>query len=909
MKNRRQKFALLLASLVSVTLLWGCGSSGSGGSNVSTAGPAAAQSVGSSSCQVCHSAVVAEGWVASPHQVAGDTSAGCEGCHGGGQFHRGLGPIPVAAPNVTDCATCHEATSPGFLARHMGDDAATGYGAEGEPTVEGYVFTACTDCHGAKDDNANTLQWAHNPASTEINRQWARSAHAGKIAADSPDTESVWGHYDWDAANRASCARCHTATGARNFMSAPGSYVAANNDFSHMEAGQNELLSCNACHSNVATGELRTPGAIVETYPAATKDSPAVTVAYPDAGDSNVCMSCHLGRQVGGNVANDIDADGVRGFINSHYLAAGSTVFGEGGYEFAGQDYTGWTDAKFGRHGEVSKFDARGPCVTCHMSGDEQHSFEVVEKDAEGRITAVATTACDSCHGNMNAAWLEERKETFHEALEGLEAVLEAKGIYYYGAHPYFYTAPYVAGGTNTAFTDWAGVYGLAAWKDVMGAAFNFNLLHHEPGAYAHNRNYAMKLVVDSIDFLADGVIDGNGGEQLAAATKTLGYTIEEKHHGGAALVQANYTVDTTAKNVSCGDCHASGSKTSNGLIIDQFAESAHGDVLGEAWMHYDWRASNRASCQRCHTASGFVAKLGTESDTTNVFAAADVALPGEALRCSACHTDIATGALQAAGAYTATYSNGATLAYPDVAGSNLCVRCHGGREGGDSIKGSAGDFANLSFINSHYLGAAQTLFAGAGYEYDGVSYANVAYFKHDLIGSEAVANTGANGPCIGCHMGSTANHTWEVVAKDAEGVITAINSDACIACHNGTHELTAEELETEVHHFHAALGALQAALEAKGIFFKASHPYFYQADLATAFKNWDGVYTGKGKDVMGAAFNYNLLHHEPGAYAHNRIYTKRLIFDAIDFLDNGALDGTISVTGDAALYLGTARP
>ena len=28
-------------------------------------------------------------------------------------------------------------------------------------------------------------------------------------------------------------------------------------------------------------------------------------------------------------------------------------------------------------------------------------------------------------------------------------------------------------------------------------------------------------------------------------------------------------------------------------------------------------------------------------------------------------------------------------------------------------------------------------------------------------------------------------------------------------------------------------------------------------------------------------------LHHEPGAYAHNRFYAKRLLFDSIDWIDN----------------------
>ena len=57
----------------------------------------------------------------------------------------------------------------------------------------------------------------------------------------------------------------------------------------------------------------------------------------------------------------------------------------------------------------------------------------------------------------------------------------------------------------------------------------------------------------------------------------------------------------------------------------------------------------------------------------------------------------------------------------------------------------------------------------------------------------------------------------------------------------------------------------------------------------------------GTGKDRMGAAFNYNLLEHDPGAFAHNSHYAKLLIFDSLDYLDNGVLDGTINLTGYTA--------
>lgn len=924
---RTRFFATVLTAFCLATL-WGCGSNMDSGGDQTGPGTTVsdAQSVKESSCTVCHTTIVAEGWDASPHNT---TSAGCQGCHGGGQYHYGNGPIPYPAPTLADqCTQCH--TAAGVVTRHSGDLTETSYqDTPTTPTVEGYVMTkaspdGCQDCHG-KIPHGSLVE-------IEINRGWANSGHAGKIASASPDTGTVWGHYDWDASSRSSCQRCHTATGAKNLLDAKAAgttYNAANNDFSHLEgwtattsSKQNELLYCWGCHKDVNTGELRNPGAITEIYAAATTGAPETKVTYPDADKSNVCMGCHLGREIGENIKNDTDTDGVRSFVNSHYLAAGGMVFAKSGYEYAGQTYS----KTFSGHAAVGSSDGNGPCVTCHMTSAESHKFEVVTKDANGAITAVATTACGTCHGNMNALWLEERKETFHTALDALKQALEAKGIYFYPAHPYFYKAAYVVGGTNTAFTDWASVYGLASWKDVMGAAFNYNLIEHDPGAYAHNRSYALKLVVDSIDFLADGVVDGAGVftinstsvDLMATAAGIEGVTLDAKHFGGTALVKAQYVAPDTTYDTDggeCSDCHADDETSANGVIIDEFAESGHGNVNGEAWWHYDWRASNRASCARCHTGTGYVAKLGNETNTSSIYQAGDANKAGEVLGCPTCHTDITTGAVREPAAYTETYNDGQTIAFPMVGKSNLCVRCHSGREAGSSIAADTDADGVRGFINSHYLSAGGTVFTTTGYEFAGLSYDNVAYYKHDKIGIADPDNRVASdaGPCVGCHMGTgTANHSWEVVSKDADGVITAINSNTCATCHIGDYTLTAAKLEEEVHHYHAALDALEAALKAKEIYFQARNPYFFVGPLSTdaSFTNWAGVYgLSSYKDTMGAAFNYNLLHHDPGGYAHNRVYAKRLIFDSIDFIDNGVLDGTISVTGDAATYLGTTRP
>jgi hypothetical protein len=50
----------------------------------------------------------------------------------------------------------------------------------------------------------------------------------------------------------------------------------------------------------------------------------------------------------------------------------------------------------------------------------------------------------------------------------------------------------------------------------------------------------------------------------------------------------------------------------------------------------------------------------------------------------------------------------------------------------------------------------------------------------------------------------------------------------------------------------------------------------------------------------MGACFNINLLTKEPAAYVHARTYVRRLLYDTIDFLDDGTINLTVGATAQA---------
>jgi hypothetical protein len=332
---------------------------------------------------------------------------------------------------------------------------------------------------------------------------------------------------------------------------------------------------------------------------------------------------------------------------------------------------------------------------------------------------------------------------------------------------------------------------------------------------------------------------------------------------------------------------------------------------------------------------------------------------------------------------------------------------CHIGRENGETIKGlndpvllSAGtitstDFTNRSFINSHYLTAGATVFTASGYEFGARTYENIAAYRHDKIGTFAAAGTGANGPCIGCHMSrpnKNGNHLFLPVSRDSTGVI-GIASEVCFTCHGPSSTLILDLVREQRELYHESVEAVKFHLDRRGYYFRDLSPYFYQlrtnsalqsgatatltlpstvalasvasitagvdgsgadffrfdADgtyyqiaavnsgtgeitLSTAFtgtvttgeftiisssgiRNWlttatwaypaqtaDADKTGSvtGKNNHGAAFNFNLLDHDPGAYAHNRIYVKRLLYDSIDWLDDNQMNYSVGETLNA---------
>ncbi len=348
------------------------------------------------------------------------------------------------------------------------------------------------------------------------------------------------------------------------------------------------------------------------------------------------------------------------------------------------------------------------------------------------------------------------------------------------------------------------------------------------------------------------------------------------------------------ASDAPCSNCHIS-PDANNTLIRKSWALTGHANANSSAWNAYDFKRQN--ACVQCHTTTGFIAY--SSGKLTSAWGDA-LDKTKEVLACNGCHADIASGSLRAP--VTIRPYTGDSYRNLDVGPSNLCVGCHSGTMSGRGIKGLS-DF-NSNFIGSHFLAASGILNKSIGYEFNGPDYRNKPHFKHDRIGINNYSgygySTGNQGPCIACHMSSPDKHSYLPVTKAVNGTVTAVTNSLCAGCHTAPAFLDAERLNKRKLRFTTSLLALQRVLESKGIYYNASTQPFFFTDSAftTPYTAWGGA------DKMGAAFNLHLLMNEPGAYAHNMVYAKRLIFDSIDYSDDAVLNKSVSTAINALTTL-----
>lgn len=649
--------------------------------------------------------------------------------------------------------------------------------------------------------------------------QWASSPHADASA-------EAFTHWNEDDPAEVSdrCAKCHTTSGFKDFVGADGS------EFGVVEAAVpvGEVIACDACH-NDATRELDHV-----TFPS------GVEVTGLDA--EARCMQCHQGRNSKVQVDEGIieagldpvaDADTISeevGFSNIHYYPAAATQYGTvamGGYEYDGKAY----DSKFDH---VAGYDT---CVSCH----DPHTLEV--QFAE----------CATCHEGLESsedlpnvrmfgslvdyngngdieegiqAEIEGLQDALYQALQAYGAeVAGAPIVYDSHSHPYFFTD------TDGNGEPSEGDERYGTWTPRLAkAAYNYQMSQKDPGKFAHGGKYIIQLLYDSIEDL------------------------------NTALSEP---IDMSAMR-----------------RID------HGHFAGseEAFRHWDEDGAVSGSCSKCHSAAGlplFVTQgVSIEQPTAN------------GLNCATCHNDLETFTRYESG--PVEFPSGAVLSLAvdeaDTAGleSNLCINCHQGRASTASVDRVAGDAGGndlldgARFQNVHYFAAGATLF---GNEAQGA----YQFADKDYLGRNE--HVGRYDTCIECHD----THALEVVVENCadchEGVTTAetlrmIRDEDNVTDYDGdgdVEEGMAGEIDTMAEALYVAMQDYTAANAELGAIVYNSHRYPYFFVDTDGDGEGDENYGTWTPNLLRAAYNYQYVQKDPGAFAHNGKYVLQFLYDSIE--------------------------
>jgi hypothetical protein len=295
-------------------------------------------------------------------------------------------------------------------------------------------------------------------------------------------SEEAFRHWDEEGEVPGSCARCHSAAGL-------SLYVEQGAEISQPIANG---LNCATCHNDLVTFTRYEVGAV---------EFPSGASLDTDDPDSNLCLNCHQGREstvsVNGRIGDAKDDTVVEGlgFVNVHYFAAGATLFGaqaQGAYEYTGKAYNG-------------RFEHQAPftaCVDCHNT----HALEVEAEacgvchegvESQEDLATIRISESDFDGDGDAAEGIAGEVETLHEALyDALQAyasdVVGTGIVYNAGRYPYWFTE------TEERYSTWT--------PRLLRAAYNYQYVAKDPGAFAHNGQYILQILYDSLEDLGADV-------------------------------------------------------------------------------------------------------------------------------------------------------------------------------------------------------------------------------------------------------------------------------------------------------------------------------------------------------------------------------------------------------------------
>jgi hypothetical protein len=762
----------------------------------------------------------------------------------------------------------------------------------------------------------------------EIRREWLASAHADLAS----EPFAHWND-DSPAVVPQSCAKCHSGLGYRDFIGdlanpdadPPETAPSSNLDDPAPSPGQGQVASgpwpvgtpvnCDTCHNPA------TDGLSEVTFPS------GLTVT--GLGDESRCMLCHQGRESTVSVekrisdayaddtnpiTNDDTVTSALTFLNIHYFAAAGSLYGreaEAAYEYPDPaladlppDPVTGLPARMSYDRKFAHVASKDVCFECH----DQHSLEVRVTDcagchvdrngdpivaAEPASEAEYEAAIDALHAVRMAGTINDfdgdgdASEGVYHEVTGLRDVLytairayarlpktDASGAavpstpiaYSPTSHPYFFVD---ANDNGVVDADETTRYN--AWTArLLRAAYNYQYVLKDPGAFAHNAKYLIEVLYDSV---AD----------IDAVEPVPGF-------------------DALVRN-----------------------DSGHFDTSAEAYRHWDEDTDHLVdpTCARCHSVEGFLfrATYGIDQtipatlssgmtceschDTDANFSPLDNNTPARRYMASVTFPHPATATSSEISAVTIENGEEGTAAQDD---SYLCMTCHQGRESTLRVDafdpGAVVTTFTLSFRNVHYLPAGGTLYgnrAAVAYQYDGKTYAPP--WNHGTVYAGAYpqpANERAR--CAYCHMQDGSHGFDAEVTTDCtlcHGNVSLDDITPAFRAEDDWDSNPATKPKAEValigaRLYAAILAYCAAAADSVTPPTGASYTAYNDAAYPYWFKdtNENGVVDADESSAMRfdskalrAAYNYQFFQKEPGAWAHNNPYIVQILYDSIEDL------------------------
>jgi len=311
---------------------------------------------------------------------------------------------------------------------------------------------------------------------------WFRSAHANAAA-------EAFSHWDDDGEIRAACATCHSGEGFRDFHGLDGTQAGS------VEGPINTggVVDCGTCHNAGLSeiSEVAFPSGLV----------------HPVTGVEASCLTCHQGRSAGADVvelteglAEDQPSAELR-FINPHYATAAATWlggYGRAGYQYDGRQYSGRffharpvqsCNSCHEPHTLEVEFET---CLTCHQA-DSPEDIRITRQSYDGSGNTSVGIRSDI---DANAARLMNMIMAYTNDVVGAPVIYDGTRYPYFFADANGDGAIDLVDGNPVPYDSWT--------PRSLRTAFNWKLVTADPGSFAHNPQYSLELLYDSIQDLSE---------------------------------------------------------------------------------------------------------------------------------------------------------------------------------------------------------------------------------------------------------------------------------------------------------------------------------------------------------------------------------------------------------------------